>query len=174
MNTSRAITESQQNRPKQHNVRIDGIMQKIYNSIVNALESRPFWLSGRYVLGYTIYIGMLPCIQYIPRIIPDGKVHGANMGPIWGRQDPGGPHVGPMTFAICDTVHALFRFAMVYYSLRCTPWIWSVVCFVFVCLRNGSVWIYVIHAPSFFKSLVLWQQYDHPSTSEVDDHTMPL
>ena len=27
---------------------------------------------------------------------PDSKVHGANMGPIWGRQDPGGPHVGPM------------------------------------------------------------------------------
>ena len=22
------------------------------------------------------------------------------MGPIWGRQDPGGPHVGPMNFAI--------------------------------------------------------------------------
>ena len=22
------------------------------------------------------------------------KVHGANMGPTWGRQDPGGPHVG--------------------------------------------------------------------------------
>ena len=30
---------------------------------------------------------------------PDSKVHGANMGPIWGRQDPGGPHVGPMNFA---------------------------------------------------------------------------
>ena len=30
----------------------------------------------------------------------DNKVHGANMGPIWGRQDPGGPHVGPMNFAI--------------------------------------------------------------------------
>ena len=28
--------------------------------------------------------------------IPDSKVHGANMGPIWGRQDPGGPDVGPM------------------------------------------------------------------------------
>ena len=27
---------------------------------------------------------------------PDSKVHGPNMGPIWGRQDPGGPHVGPM------------------------------------------------------------------------------
>ena len=31
---------------------------------------------------------------------PDSKVPGANMGPIWGRQDPGGPHVGPMNFAI--------------------------------------------------------------------------
>ena len=31
---------------------------------------------------------------------PDSKVHGGNMGPIWGRQDPGGPHIGPMNFAI--------------------------------------------------------------------------
>ena len=36
--------------------------------------------------------------------IPDSKVHGANMGPIWGRLDPGGPHVGPMNFAICDAL----------------------------------------------------------------------
>ena len=36
------------------------------------------------------------------KIIPDSKVHGANMGPIWGRQDPGGPHVCPMDFAIWD------------------------------------------------------------------------
>ena len=34
---------------------------------------------------------------------PDSKVHGANMGPIWGRQDPGGPHVGAMIFAIWAT-----------------------------------------------------------------------
>ena len=33
---------------------------------------------------------------------PDSKVHGANMGPIWGRQDPDGPHVGPMNFAIWE------------------------------------------------------------------------
>ena len=25
---------------------------------------------------------------------------GANMGPIWGQQDPGGTHVGPMNFVI--------------------------------------------------------------------------
>ena len=30
----------------------------------------------------------------------DSKVQWANMGPIWGGQDPGGPHVGPMKFAI--------------------------------------------------------------------------
>ena len=31
---------------------------------------------------------------------PDSEVHGANMGPIWGRQDPGGPRVGPLNLAI--------------------------------------------------------------------------
>ena len=35
-------------------------------------------------------------------ITPDSKVHGDNMGPIWGRQDPGGPNVGPMNFAVRD------------------------------------------------------------------------
>ena len=33
---------------------------------------------------------------------PDSKVHGANMGPIWGRQDPGGPLVGPMNFSTSE------------------------------------------------------------------------
>ena len=31
---------------------------------------------------------------------PDSKVHGDNMGPILGRQDPDGPHVGHMNLAI--------------------------------------------------------------------------
>ena len=35
-------------------------------------------------------------------IIPDSKVHGANMGPTEGRQDPGGPHAGPVNLAIWD------------------------------------------------------------------------
>ena len=37
-----------------------------------------------------------------PGDTPGSKVHGANMRPIWGRQDPGGPHVGPMNFVIWD------------------------------------------------------------------------
>ena len=36
------------------------------------------------------------------KYIPDSEVHGCNMGPTWGRQDPGGPHVGPMNLAIWD------------------------------------------------------------------------
>ena len=36
-------------------------------------------------------------------IYSDSKVDGTNMGPIWGRLDPGGPHVGPMNFAIWIT-----------------------------------------------------------------------
>ena len=36
--------------------------------------------------------------------IPDSKVHGANMGPTWGRQDPGGPQIGPMNFGIWDII----------------------------------------------------------------------
>ena len=31
---------------------------------------------------------------------PDSKVHGAHMGPTWGLQDPGGPHVGHVILAI--------------------------------------------------------------------------
>ena len=36
---------------------------------------------------------------------PDSKVHGAHIGPIWDRQDPGGPHVGPMNFVIWVTIY---------------------------------------------------------------------
>ena len=38
-------------------------------------------------------------------VYPDSKDNGANMGSIWGRQDPGGPHVGPMNFAIWVAKH---------------------------------------------------------------------
>ena len=35
------------------------------------------------------------------------KVHRANMGPTWGRQDPGGPHVSHTNLAIWDLRHNL-------------------------------------------------------------------
>ena len=48
-----------------------------------------------------------PCDHILQeKVTPDSKVHVANMGPIWGPQDPGGPHVGPMNFAIWDIMHS--------------------------------------------------------------------
>ena len=49
--------------------------------------------------------GFIPIKQLIMRTRdPDSKIHGAHMGPIWGRQDPGGPDVGPLNFAIWDVI----------------------------------------------------------------------
>ena len=39
---------------------------------------------------------------------PDSKVHGINMGPNCGRQDPGGPHIGPMNLAIWESISGIY------------------------------------------------------------------
>ena len=52
-------------------------------------------------------------------IYPDSKVHGANTGPIWGRQDPGGLHVGPMNFVIWVPFLLLSYFSVVV----CLTWL---------------------------------------------------
>ena len=52
---------------------------------------------------------------------PDGKVHVAHMGPTWGRQDPGGPHVGPMNLAIRDEFDVLHHRANLS-SIIAKPW----------------------------------------------------
>ena len=39
---------------------------------------------------------------------PESKVHGANMGPTWGRQDPGGSHVGLIKIAIWACFNIVF------------------------------------------------------------------
>ena len=41
---------------------------------------------------------------------PDSKVHRANMGPVWGRQDPGGLHVCPTNFAFWVTYSSDFDY----------------------------------------------------------------
>ena len=49
-------------------------------------------------LAYDFHISRFTCwfnTYVIQRnAVPDSKVHGAYMGPTWGRQDPVGPHVG--------------------------------------------------------------------------------
>ena len=39
-----------------------------------------------------------PSVSEVTRMdTPDSKVHGVNMGPTWGRQDPGGPMLVTLT-----------------------------------------------------------------------------
>ena len=54
---------------------------------------------------------------------PDSKVYGANMVPTWGRQDPGGHHVGPMNVVIWVT--EVVRFCHLNISLTINPLMWS-------------------------------------------------
>ena len=66
------------------------------------------------------YVNSLWPIYFIWYHCPDSKVHGANMGHIWGRQDPGGPHVDPMNFAIWVIYH---RSAHILRHFQCY-WSW--------------------------------------------------
>ena len=50
---------------------------------------------------------------------PDSKIHGANMGATWGRQDPGGPHVGPMNLAIRELISCAKNFSSI---MKCLRW----------------------------------------------------
>ena len=61
-------------------------------------------------------------------IYPDNKIHGANMGSSLGRQDPGGPHVGPIPMDLAiwlALVLKLFR----KYIRSCA-----------ICIISGHVW----------------------------------
>ena len=54
---------------------------------------------------------------------PDRKVRGAYMGPTWGRQDPGGPHVGPMDLAIKDSIYNQQLFPCIKITVVTHTWV---------------------------------------------------
>ena len=75
--------------------------------------------------------------------IHDRKVHEANMGHTWGRQDPGGPHVGPMNLAIWDTLLVRVRWNCLWgvFGIKwpCYKWVrlyrqvlWNVCCRLYI------------------------------------------
>ena len=73
--------------------------------------------------------------EVIPRaheVDPDSKVHVANMGTTWGRQDPGGPHVGPMILAIWGVCGSTNRWLLIFLLLAPTHrytflWLWPAI-----------------------------------------------
>ena len=50
---------------------------------------------------------------------PDCKIHGTNVGPTWGRQDPDGPHVGPMNFVLWGQYAAELDNSLVFRRCSC-------------------------------------------------------
>ena len=79
----------------------------IYDEYGNSYD--PVIVGERHRIGWYSADANYPNRQQLKKSLwqqlhkPDTKVHGANnMGPIWGRQDPGVPHVGPMNLAIWE------------------------------------------------------------------------
>ena len=61
------------------------------------INNRLLWWS----LQHENFVGMLgETVSFLWIPYADSKIHGANMGPIWDRQAPDEPQVGPMNFAI--------------------------------------------------------------------------
>ena len=98
---------------------IDGLMQDCYRPIAYVLEILRFCTKPSIYTSVTCFcrhkvpadlihiywdyfIGTGPIIESragdsVPTNTPDSKIHGTNLGPIWGRQDPGGPILAPWT-----------------------------------------------------------------------------
>ena len=65
---------------------------------------------------------MVFTLQTSNQTFPGSKVRGANMGPTWGRQDPGGPHGGPMNLAIWVILE------WEYENFEGTFFLWGLIC----------------------------------------------
>ena len=78
-------------------------------------------------------------LSYVQSIeVPDSKVHGANMGPTWGRQDPGGPHVGLMNLVIWG-YHGLSATSQVFICNRCLEYIHYCRLIILIIGNNGFI-----------------------------------
>ena len=99
-----------------------------------------FPICYQYILVYlNTYMGLTWVRHLIS--IPDNKVRGANMGPIWGRQGPDGPHVGPMNVAIV-IVSTKVLLSVVHFCQRPT-------------LKGYSWFSYIYITQVFFQSVLL-------------------
>ena len=67
---------------------------------------------------------------------PDGKVHGANMGPSWVLSAPDGPHVGPMNLAIRVTFICFVHHP---YTKQNRLLIYGIHCCHFGCKRPSNI-----------------------------------
>ena len=97
--------------------------ENVYFSLADTYSLVPKQGQGHYT---KFVYSVISCFQN-HKNNPDGKVHGANMGPIWGQQDPCGPHVDPMNFAIWED---LFNIMLIFCNWDQLLWhIWNMYVF---------------------------------------------
>ena len=80
---------------------------------------------------------------------PDSKVQGANMGPIWGRQDPDVPHVGPMNFAIWGLLHMTLMWSLGGLGRK-----YNILILVIIITLRFALFIYAFHI--WFQIMFIW------------------
>ena len=71
---------------------------KVWQERSDFSDRCPWLLTGLIVLP--AYVQKMINYQFVWYMFPDSKVHEAYVGPTWGRQEPGGHHIGPMNLAI--------------------------------------------------------------------------
>ena len=64
--------------------------------------------------------------MYVHILIPDSKVHGANMGPTWVLSAPDGPHIGPMNLVIMVALYPTHVSAVFFSSALSLVYIWTI------------------------------------------------
>ena len=122
-----------------------------YTFMCNLLQLDKFQWINSFLLRKSVPVQITTMISQ--RNFPDSMVHGASMGPTWGRQDPGGPHVGPMNFAIWVINHSVFIPVSTIkhvskYSNTLQPWLWYVMWSIDTCFQNdgGPRWFHLYSA----------------------------
>ena len=108
--------------------------------------------------------------------IAGSKVNGANIGPTWGRQDPGGPHVDPIInlaiwvcYRQCSNPADVYVFSAILVFPSCITWSMSMYLSGFWCwLYHISWWICLNYLPiPVVALLVFGQSYDYHNASEI-------
>ena len=115
----------------------------------------------------SILISKWCCLWWWSAKNPDSQVRGANMVPIWGRQVPGGPHVGPMNFAIWEYITNIFE------NVLPSQWLgkkhdciflclWNVL-YVYQCTCMYNIWGYIWDKYILDQPIFPWREPLHAS-----------
>ena len=97
---------------------------------------------------WVVYLHILILVFHTP----DSKIHEAHMGSTWGRQDPGGPHVGPMNLAIRDDRLNGYRLTTV--EMFC-----SASCCLMASVHSVAMWSVHQNSTGFLHAKCDWHHY---------------